>query len=204
MSNLIFQKRIFNFDFYTLDGPPNFPVNFLRQVHGVDFISCPSEGKHAADGFIVDKMALINSEEAYAILTADCLPLLFVGDKIVFLHAGWRGLHQNIITTKTVKENLPTYLFIGPHIKSCCYEVSPAFVKNFADPTLFLKRNQNGQERIFFDMEQFVIRTASAAFKNIDIISSNICTCCSKSFHSYRKDGTTARNWNIISSKIRT
>ncbi len=202
MSTIIFQKKIKDFYFLTFDGKPIFETNFLTQVHGIKLVEAGSTASVCeADGFIIDNIKEI--KQSYAILTADCVPVVLVGNKIIFLHAGWRGLHQGILAQKNVEAIFPKYIFIGPHIRSCCYEISSDFVNNFEDKSLFLKRYQNGQEKKYFDMEQFIIKQATTLFKNVQIESSGICTCCSKSFHSYRKNGTIYRNWNIISNEIK-
>ena len=74
------------------------------------------------------------------VLTADCLPIIIIDDKlsvVAAIHAGWRGTVNGIIEDcvnnlinnfGSNPENLSAYL--GPCAKSCCYEVQDDFVNN--------------------------------------------------------------------------
>jgi YfiH family protein len=68
------------------------------------------------------------------IFTADCVPLLMSGrngEVKAAIHAGWKGLYLGIIedAVKILNEKFcinpgEIRVYIGPHIRSCCYEVS--------------------------------------------------------------------------------
>ncbi|MEO5962592.1 MAG: laccase domain-containing protein, partial [Thermomonas sp.] len=63
---------------------------WLRQVHGVDVAIEPGEDEPEADAAVTSMPGVV-----LAILTADCLPVVFAaqdGSEIAAAHAGWRGL----------------------------------------------------------------------------------------------------------------
>ncbi len=128
------------------------------QIHGADIEPItPSvlerSAFHAqnplqADGLITDQKGIY-----LAILTADCLPVLFLDPKrraVGAAHAGWRGTLQRI-SPKTVKKMAQTFdsmaedllLACGPSIGPCCYivgdEVREAFLKEDPGYKPFLK-----------------------------------------------------------------
>lgn len=75
-----------------------------------------------------------------AVITADCLPILFAsnnGDWVAAVHGGWKGLQRGIIASAVQRfaaEGVAVdqlQVAIGPSIKPCCYEVSAAFIAEF-------------------------------------------------------------------------
>ena len=78
---------------------------------------------------------------AIGVFTADCVPIVLVDTKnkiIDALHSGWKGTLNNIASqgVKVMKETYgadENYIkaFIGPHNKSCCYEVSEELIDTF-------------------------------------------------------------------------
>jgi polyphenol oxidase len=87
---------------------------------------------------VADAMVTKKRNVALAILTADCVPVLFSDEKkqiIGAAHAGWRGARHNILseTVKSMKDlgaNNITAL-IGPCIKQNNYEVDQSFYEDF-------------------------------------------------------------------------
>ena len=108
---------------------PNEPI-WLKQVHGVK-VSTPNARLDEVDAIVTNK-----PNEVLAIMTADCLPVLFTsesGDVIGAAHAGWRGLCNGVLEN-TVKEmqflsgsrsakNMLAWL--GPAIGPTAFEVGP-------------------------------------------------------------------------------
>jgi YfiH family protein len=98
---------------------------WLSQVHGTRVIrtSAPGAAPEADAAYTID------SEEVCAILTADCLPVLFAardGTRIAAAHAGWRGLSAGVLeeTVRTLGVP-PTQLiaWLGPAIEQEHFEV---------------------------------------------------------------------------------
>ncbi len=71
---------------------------------------------------------------------ADCVPIIIVAPDGSFavVHSGWRGALKSIagkaVTLLSIASNCsPSDMnaYIGPHIGSCCYEVSPEMIDSF-------------------------------------------------------------------------
>ena len=109
------------------DLPTRYPeLQFLKlhQVHSELMIEASKEADKA------DGHWSFEPNQALLIQTADCMPVIMLGPNSVFsLHAGWRGIEQNIIQSaarkmKEFKQNPEDFfVFIGPHIKSASFEV---------------------------------------------------------------------------------
>lgn len=87
--------------------------------------------------------ALITNQSQYllTITVADCLPIYFYDKNkniIALAHAGWRGVLLNI-TQAVIDVFLNHYdsnledleVYIGPHIKDCCFEVKNDVLNQF-------------------------------------------------------------------------
>lgn len=167
-------------------------VNMLqvKQVHGVD-IATPETIPCEADGLFV---SWNDFENPLAIKTADCMPIVIEGEKgIVFLHAGWKGLANGILKRPEISLIVPQRVLIGPCIHNCCFEVSEDFQENFKGSQNF-KRIEG---KLFFDLPQEAKKQLRDAFPGLLVEITPICTCCNPIFHSYRRDKTSERNWNI-------
>jgi polyphenol oxidase len=106
---------------------------WLDQCHGTDLVYIPySKQAITADGSYSDKPGTV-----CAILTADCLPVLFCNQsatQVAAAHAGWRGLcagilRKTVATFKGSPEQLMAYLgpAIGPQVFEVGAEVLQAF-----------------------------------------------------------------------------
>lgn len=98
---------------------------WLRQVHGTRVVQLPSaEREPEADGAWTADSGL-----ACAVLTADCLPVLFCDEDasaVAAAHAGWRGLAAGIVeATVTAMRVAPRRLsaWLGPTIGPEAFEV---------------------------------------------------------------------------------
>ncbi|GAB4406698.1 MAG: peptidoglycan editing factor PgeF [Bacteriovoracaceae bacterium] len=179
--------------FETYDQKPKFTLSHVHQIHSniVVPINLSHDASIQADGQ-VGKLPLA---EPMAIITADCLPILLIGKtEVAFLHAGWRGLHNKIMFHDLVKKISPHRAYIGPHIMKCCFEVQPNFKSNFSNPDYYEMRNS----KLYFDLTKLA-KDQLNEFRTINQIEvEKTCTCCTKEFKSFRRDGTIDRNWNVI------
>jgi hypothetical protein len=121
-------------------GLPGEPC-WLKQVHGIavaDLDVLPACSEPEADAAITTQPGTV-----CAVLTADCLPVLFAaGDGTVVgaAHAGWRGLAAGVLEQAVaamrarVAPGIALQAFIGPAIGPRHFEVGPevrdAFIRN--------------------------------------------------------------------------
>jgi polyphenol oxidase len=121
-------------------GLPADPL-WLRQVHGTDVAlsSAVARGAVALAGTdsaagdpagnepVADAAVARGPGQVLAILTADCLPVLFVsadGQTIGAAHAGWRGLAAGVLeNTVRAMDAEGVHAWMGPAIGGGSYEV---------------------------------------------------------------------------------
>jgi YfiH family protein len=110
------------------------PSNLIlaNQMHGNNVKAVNSFNKNT---FIAECDGLITADKntMLGIFTADCVPLLMSignGEVKAAIHTGWKGIYLGIIENAvkifhkdfSIKpEDIKAY--IGPHIRSCCYDV---------------------------------------------------------------------------------
>ena len=194
MSTLLYQKEFPFGIFQTWDSKPDFECFRIHQVHGVDF--CLESVTKKSDGIYG------NQTKPWAIVTADCLPVLIHGKRgFVFFHAGWRGLAQAIHLTPQVQAIEPQLAFVGPHIKATNFEIGDDFLLNFPGSSNF---GQHSSGKKCFDLLAELSQGLQKAYPNITVDDSQLCTFENNQFHSYRLDKTDKRNWNVFTSSTIT
>lgn len=186
-------------------------VIYLKQVHS-DIVHKYEKG----DKSLIDKEGdgLITNIEntAVGVFTADCVPIIIIdsNNNIAAIHSGWKGTYNSIIlkTLEKMRDEFNTDIntvkvFIGPHIRQCCYEVSPELKKKFLDKTkikeevLFKGRNLSLEECILKD-----IRSLNIKEDNIYVL--DLCTHCESDIKlfSYRRSiGTYGRLFSFVFCK---
>jgi YfiH family protein len=103
---------------------PGEPV-WLNQVHGADVVEAASHSAPPTADACVARAA----DKVCAIMTADCLPVLFCnvsGTRVGAAHAGWRGLAGGVIAnTVAALDTSPDQLmaWLGPAIEQPAFEV---------------------------------------------------------------------------------
>lgn len=113
----------------------------LHQVHSPDclYVTEPfSDDRPEADAMVTEVAGLV-----LGVLTADCVPVLFYGEKedgapvIGAAHAGWggalKGVLQNTVKLMREKGALHIRAVIGPCIQQTSYEVSDDFMAQFIE-----------------------------------------------------------------------
>lgn len=83
------------------------PITWLNQVHGCEVHVLDGGGLPSCDPEVptADAAVTLRTDRALAIMTADCLPVLFAAFNqegeavgVAAAHAGWRGLHAGVLT----------------------------------------------------------------------------------------------------------
>jgi polyphenol oxidase len=109
-------------------GLPAEPV-WLSQVHGIEVADLDRLGGTLSGSPVADAAITRQLGRVCAILTADCLPVLFAsenGDVVGAAHAGWRGLAAGVLeaTTRSLGTDPRAILaWLGPAIGPAHFEV---------------------------------------------------------------------------------
>jgi YfiH family protein len=104
----------------------------VDQVHGADVVDVDMPGNHGpADGMFTTRVDL-----PLAVFTADCAGVALMSDDAVGVaHAGWRGAAGGIVEALRGRfESSGRHVrraVIGPHIRSCCFEVGEEVAERF-------------------------------------------------------------------------
>jgi YfiH family protein len=116
-------------------------IAWLEQVHGTEVVRADAARVPAADALFSRDAAL-----GCAVLTADCLPVLFcdrAGTQVAAAHAGWRGLCGGILerTAATFADPSAVIAWMGPAIGSRHFEVGPEVREQFLAVAPVQQRN---------------------------------------------------------------
>jgi YfiH family protein len=106
---------------------------WLQQVHGIEVMrfSAPSTATagEGAEEPIADASVTSAPDVVLAILTADCLPIVFAaedGSEIGAAHAGWRGLASGVLENTVAAMHTPAgklVAWLGPAAGPQAYEI---------------------------------------------------------------------------------
>ncbi|NLJ47986.1 MAG: peptidoglycan editing factor PgeF [Candidatus Atribacteria bacterium] len=208
-----FTTRQYERDITTTQGQEYFLKSY--QSEQTNFI-LPKQVNGFGIQVIKDKSSFLNNRQFVAdaiitnqkniwigILVADCFPILIFEPSInviAVIHAGWKGIDQNI-HLKTLQHILGfincsiknLLIGIGPGIGSCCFEVgkevSDKFEKRSIISTQFV--HPVSKQKALVDLRGLIVSDfvlAGVSPENIE--NMNYCTsCCSDLFYSYRKEG---------------
>ena len=176
---------------------------WLEQVHGTRVIAAHAPESLTADAAWTDRTGV-----ACAVMTADCLPVVFAaedGSCVAVAHAGWRGLAAGILTS-TVKAmpisaaHLRVWLgpAIGPEAFEVGAEVVAAFVKTLGLPAEACFQPNVDGEKWFGDLYALA-RLSLARLGCAQVTGGEYCTVNQPNdFYSYRRDGVTGRMATLV------
>lgn len=182
-------------------GLPGEPF-WLSQVHGVAVADLDS----AAAGGAADVAITRESGKVCAILTADCLPIVFAtesGDTVAAAHAGWRGLAAGVIEATVRAMGAPAaslMAWLGPAIGPRHFEVGAdvrdALLKDDASAGEAFETNARG--RFMADLE-LLARRRLTALGVTRIHGGGECTYTQvERYFSHRRDRVTGRQATLI------
>jgi len=106
---------------------------WLQQVHGTTVWT----GGALHEPPIADASVTRSAGQVSAILTADCLPVLFCdleGTVVAAAHAGWRGLADGVLGATAAAMNVPAahlLAWLGPAIEPAAFEVGAEVLERF-------------------------------------------------------------------------
>jgi YfiH family protein len=180
---------------------PGEPV-WLRQVHGVRVVEADDSQRDAeADAAFTRERGRV-----LAIMTADCLPVLFCSrdaSVIAAAHAGWRGLQAGVLenTVDSLDVDPATVVaYLGPGIGPSSYEVGEevrdAFVSRDPEAAKAFAASRAGH----YMADLYALARQRLAKAGImSIFGGGFCTLKdSRRFFSYRRDATSGRMASLI------
>lgn len=170
-------------------GLPAEPL-WLRQVHGTGV----AEGPAGPDEPVADAAVARGPGQVLAILTADCLPVLFAsadGQTIGAAHAGWRGLAAGVLEN-TVKAMAAEGIraWMGPAIGGGSYEVGEEVREAFVsqDPGAAEAFRPTRPGHWLCDLYALARRRLAAAGVT-EVSGGGFDTLTDDRLYSYRRDG---------------
>jgi hypothetical protein len=170
---------------------------WLTQVHGRNVVRAEAAG----DAAKADAMVTSRADCVCAVLTADCLPVVFAsddGNEIAAAHAGWRGLCAGILeATVAALSTSPSGLmaWFGPAISQPAFEVGSEVRDGFLarDPEAAGSFRENGRGRWQADLYGLAALWLKKAGVT-RIYGGGRCTFAEPgAFFSYRRDGQCGR-----------
>lgn len=186
-----------------LAGLPSAP-HWLKQVHGVEVVRC--EGVAADDEPVADAAVASTPGNVLAILTADCLPVVFAsaaGDEVGAAHAGWRGLAGGVLEATVAAMRTPAdrlIAWLGPAAGPQAYEIGEevfrAFVDRDAAAAAAFVATRPGHWRV--DLYALArLRLARAGVPRV--FGGGLCTISDpQRFFSHRRDARTGRMATLV------
>jgi YfiH family protein len=176
--------------------------SWLAQVHGVAVADLDGAGSQGpADAAITRRVGKV-----CAILTADCLPIVFTtdtGDGVAAAHAGWRGLAAGVIGATVRAMAVPPerlIAWLGPAIGPAHFEVGAevreAFLRTDSGAGDAFKATLTGK---FMADLAMLARRQLKALGVTRIYGGGDCTYAhTDRYFSHRRDGVTGRQATLI------
>lgn len=177
------------------------PPHWLRQVHGtrvLRFEAAPPAGgdEPEADAAVTSVPGIV-----LAILTADCLPVVFAardGREVAAAHAGWRGLAAGMLEATVAAMRTPAkdvIAWLGPAAGPRAYEIGTevreAFVAQDPGAAAAFTDTRPGHWRV--DLYALARRRLAAAGVHA-VHGGGLCTISDPvRFFSHRRDGRSGR-----------
>ena len=175
---------------------------WLNQVHGTQVIEALQMPLPDADACFTRKAGI-----ACAVLTADCLPVLFCdrqGTQVAAAHAGWRGLAAGVLgnTLSAFTRPSDVMAYLGPAIGPLAFEVGPEVKDQFeqalgTDASNYFTPSLQRPNHYFANLAAL----ARMQLRHLgvgQVSGGDFCTYTSKQFYSYRRQAVTGRMASAI------
>lgn len=174
---------------------------WLSQVHGIQVVAAD-----AGQVAVADASYIVGAGVACAVLTADCLPVLFcdrAGTRVAAAHAGWRGLAGGVLEATVQAMALPPeqlLAWLGPAIGPAAFEVGAevreVFVAGHPHAVSAFVPSRNAG-RFMADIYALA-RIRLAACGVTAVYGGGFCTVNDPRFYSYRRASRTGRFASLI------
>lgn len=175
---------------------------WLKQTHGLQVANAAqAQAETEADASVARQ-----PDQVCAVMTADCLPVLFcdqAGTVVGAAHAGWRGLADGILEQTVAAMQVPPgqiMAWLGPAIGSDKFEVGEdvlaVFVADLPDALAAFQTIK--PDKWLADIYQLA-RLRLARLGVHQVYGGGLCTYTDATrFYSYRRDGVTGRMASLI------
>jgi len=179
----------------------------VRQVHGRDIAVISEDGRGCganmaqlkgaplADGMVTNVAGL-----PLGITVADCVPVFLVAPQAIGLvHAGREGTRLGIapaaveaLEAQYGVDPASIWALVGPSAGPCCYEVSEEMAEAWRAEGL----PAQGRFLDLWEANRRLLTAANVPDQQIQVAGH--CTICQHGYHSFRRDGGTARNLAML------
>jgi YfiH family protein len=179
---------------------PDEPL-WLRQVHGRDVVRHDGRAREPT----ADAAVAFEPGRVLAVLTADCLPVVFAArdaSRVGIAHAGWRGLAAGVLEATVAALGGPAGLlaWLGPGIGTADFEVGgevrSAFVD--ADPGAAAAFAPNARGRWQADLGALAGRRLAALGVELAASSGASTFADAARYYSYRREPRTGRMATLV------
>lgn len=177
---------------------------WLTQVHGVHVADAADvQGAPEADACVATQAGVL-----CAMMTADCLPVLFcdaAGKVVGAAHAGWRGLASGVLerTVSAMRQRGAGEILawlgpaIGPEKFEVGQDVLDAFVAHDAASRSAFAEIAGREGKFLADIYQLArLRLGQVGVTRVS--GGGFCTVSDTRFYSYRRDKVTGRMASLI------
>ncbi len=182
-------------------GLPSAPC-WLHQVHGIDVAQ---DGESLNEEPMADAAVTSIRDNVLAVLTADCLPVLFcnaAGTEIAAAHAGWRGLAAGVLEETVAAMHSPPdtlMAWLGPAAGAERYEIGEevrrAFLTSDAQAASAFIPTRPGHYLIdLYALARQRLRRVGIT----RIHGGGLCTLSDIRFYSHRREQRTGRMASVI------
>ena len=176
--------------------------HWLNQLHGTRVVTLDGDNESQQDA---DASVTKTTGSVCAVLTADCLPVLFcdkAGTQVAAAHAGWRGLADGVLeATVTAMNCSPSDLiaWLGPAIGPGAFEVGrdvhDAFCETNPNNIAAFKPYEDRWLADLYELARLTLERLGV----INVSGGQFCTHTDhEKFFSYRRDGVTGRMATLI------
>lgn len=181
---------------------------WLNQVHGCDVVS-----EACGDAPDADAGVAFQANEVRAVLTADCLPVLFcddAGSVVAAAHAGWRGLAGGVLEATVRSMKVPPQrilAWLGAAIGPDAFEVGDEVRENFVAQHALagiafrpaLPGTLDGAPRKWLADIYALARIRLSQVGVTQVYGGGLCTQAdTERFFSYRRESRTGRMASLI------
>lgn len=181
--------------------------HWLRQVHGTTVLRFDAAPVAGASEPVADAAVTSVPGVVLAILTADCLPVVFAaadGSEIGAAHAGWRGLADGMLEDTVAAMNTPAAqlrAWLGPAAGPQDYEIGEEVYHAFvghdpgAEEAFVATREGHWKVDLFMLARQ---RLQAAGLDRLNIHGGTVSTMADADLYSHRRDRRTGRMATLV------